>query len=318
MATVDDVARQTIAAVATDANHLLASRWVVDRLRQVLGKTQFRSLRTVGELSVPAPVNAGTVTATRGSKVVTGNAAAQAVWSVLLAGWFIRVSTVWYEIEGFSGGELKLRSPFAEDTATAHTYHIIQRFMPVDPTARWLGNVMWNQRRRVPIERCQLDELNMQSPERAYQPGDSSRWWCLVGDRIDANGKLCKGIELYPYSSTSEMYNYVFWPVSLELNLNDQLPPEIDPHVLSEGALCDVMRYEMAKALREGKPDVAATWRNEYRAQETKWASIMLDAFRADSATDDLAFIMETGRGSVQVGDIRTAHDIVWQRWKSG
>lgn len=315
MPTVDDVARQAIAAVATDANHLVACKWVVDRWRQIAARTQFRRLRTIGELSVPAPVNAGTVTIARDSKTLTGNAAAQAVWSSDLAGWYVRVNVVWYEIEGFISNTLKLRAAFAEDSVTAGTYNIIQRFVPLDQTARWIGNKMWNQRRRLPIERIQLEELNDASPERPFQPGDSSRVFAMVGDRVSTDGKMCIGVELYPYSTTSEMYNYVFWPVTMDLAITDDIPSMIDPHVLSEGVLADIMRYEMGKAMKRGDVQAAGLWRNEYRSQNNTWEKTMLDAFHADESTDDLAFIMQTARTAAPVHDIRTAHDIVVERW---
>ena len=78
-------------------------------------------------------------------------------------------------------------------------------------------------------------------------------------------------IELYPYSSITELLYYVFYRAPDTLRLQDQVPPNIDNHVLKEGALIDAYRYEAGKAAKKGDVNIAGFWRNESRAQETSW-----------------------------------------------
>ena len=76
--TLEDIARELIATVDADAGYLLGVQWLVKRYGQLATRTKLRHLRQVGQLSVPAPVSAGTITATRGSQVITGDATAPA------------------------------------------------------------------------------------------------------------------------------------------------------------------------------------------------------------------------------------------------
>lgn len=310
--TVETCARGVLAALATSANILLAGQWVADRYTQIAARTRLRHLRKLGTVFVPAPVTVGLATFTRGSDAVVGDAAAQAVWTNDVIGRFVRARTAWYEILGVQSSELRLGSAFGEDTVTLGAYRIVQKFSLLDPEARWVSDTIVSQRRRHPLDRVPLDVLNQEAPSRtsAAQP---ATMWAELGSRVGADGKKAKALEFYPYSDRSEVYHYVFYPTAPTLGLHDELPPEIDEHVLREGALIDVMRYEMAKALREGQPEVAATWRNEYRAQITYWDRVMLDAYRADKAMDDLTFILQNAR-LASPGDIRTARDEIYAR----
>src|SRR3972149_3322057 len=130
--------------------------------------------------------------------------------------------------------------------------------------------------------------LDAEAPERPLAGGSAPTCWTEVGSRVTSDGVVAKVIEVYPYASTDELYHYVFYPTVPTLRLQDELPPEIDEHVLREGVLIDAMRGEAAKAIRAGGLEAAAFWRNEYRAQETRWERTILDAFRASAATDDL------------------------------
>src|SRR5438477_7041980 len=122
MASVEDVARSVLQAVSSDAGFLIATQWVSDRYLQLAARTQFRSLRTFGEVNVPAPITAGLATFTRDSNVVTGNSTARAAWSNAVNGRSIRGSVVWYEIEGVRpDGSLQLVSTFSESTVTLGT-----------------------------------------------------------------------------------------------------------------------------------------------------------------------------------------------------
>lgn len=316
MATVSEVARSALAKLNSSAGHLLAAQWINDRYRHVAARTKLGSLREIGELTVPAIVTAGTVTTTQGSRTVTGDATAAAAWSPALVGQAFRASTVWYTVEGISGTTLTLASAFAETAVTASSYTIAAQIVTLDPRARWLSDVIVHARRRLPIQAVSRDVLDQRAPGRPWASGSGAQTWAEVGDRVNADGRVSKAVELYPYSTTNELYYYVFYTVPATLGLDDALPPELDPHVLVEGVLIDAMRYEMSRMAQLGKIEAAALWRNEYRAQETRWERVILDAFRASSAIDDRGFLFAS-MNWMPVGDVMTARDDVWLRWST-
>jgi hypothetical protein len=87
------------------------------------------------------------------------------------------------------------------------------------------------------------------------------------------------------------------------------LPHDVDIEAIKMGVLVDVYRFEMSKALRDGKVDVASVWRAEVRAQERTWEERIQELLRVDRATDDITVILHT-MGPPVIGDftfIRTA-----------
>mgnify|MGYP001592307605 CR=1 FL=1 len=315
MATVEEAARGVVAAL-NGISYLLAAQWVADRYKQVFAKTRARHLRRVEQLYIPAAINTGTATFTRDSDIVTGNAAAQAVWTSDLVGRYIRGSIVWYKIiTVLPGPQLKIEKKFAEDTQSAVAYYIVSRFNALPPDARWVGDGIVAMRTRRPLQKLSIEELAIEAPARD-RVGAQASVYSEGQSVIDANGKVCKSLEIYPYMTTSEVYSYVVYPAPPKLKLMDQLPPEIDEHVLREGALVDAFRFKMAQAIEAGQIEAAATWRNEMRTQETKWKTWMDDAVRADRGVDDLTFILKRANSPITSrDDITNAYDYVMSRW---
>jgi hypothetical protein len=305
--TVEEVARGLIAAVASDAGFLLAAQWVADRYQQLAARARLKSTRFITDISVPAATTVGTITVTRGSATVTGNAAATAAFTHALTGRALRVRAAWYDILGVSGGALTLRTPFAEDSGSALPYQIVSRTVPLDPTIRWISDTIVFPRRRWPVTRVPHESLDRLASSRQYSTGGATCWADLGNQTV--NDAICKTIELYPYSLDTELYSAVAYPHPRALALTDPVPPEIDAHVLREGAMIDLMRYRMAKALDAGQVDVAATWRNEYRAQETRWERVLLDAFRGAGVGDDVSFLVQRFPWALNDQDIRTGRD---------
>jgi hypothetical protein len=133
---------------------------------------------------------------------------------------------------------------------------------------------------------------------------------------LDGEGNVCRQVELYPYDTKETAVAYVYWRKPPFLKLHDELPTGIEPYTLREGVLVDIMRYEMSKALEAGMVDKGATWRNEYRAQETKWAQARDAAVRQETATDDDVFILDLARGAgTKPYRIRTAREQIWYNW---
>lgn len=97
--TIESVARQLIASVDSDAGYLLGAQWIIKRYEQLAIKAKLRHLRQVGQVSTPASITTGAITISRGSNLVTPDAAALAAWTTSLVGWHIRGRVTWHEIK---------------------------------------------------------------------------------------------------------------------------------------------------------------------------------------------------------------------------
>jgi len=326
--TVESCAREVLAAIDTTAGHLLCAQWVARRYQRIASKGRLRHLRRVGEIVVPATMAAGTVAVTQGSNIITPDATAAASWAtptgfpadplnpaLSLIGRFIRPSINWYEITDVVGSpisSIRTRTPYVEDTNATAAYAIVEQRTRLLPETRWLGDFV-HMRRRIPLTNMSIAELDHDEPERMQtMSGDGPTVWAET--TVDTDG--VKRVEFYPYPTQNELIRYVFWSIPPELGFSDPIPPQVDPHVLIEGALIDAMRYEAAKAIRAGQADMAGYWTNSYRAQSTAWEKQIIEAIRSDLAVDDVTMILQLPRNSVvRRGDISTAHDIVLERW---
>lgn len=312
MLTVEAVAQATLSAISSTAGRLLTASWVNDRYRQLIGKVRFKHTRKMGVLAVPATISAGTITVTRDSKYVVGDATAQAAWSSEQIGWFFRSGTTWYQVVGVAPDKtLELVSTYAEDSLAATGYRLAKRYYDLPTNVRSL-DLFVHMRMTTSFTLVPPDFLDTLAPAR---PDASSgpRYACDVG-MSDPGGRR---LELYPMSDTSELLHYVYRELPERLKLTDTLPSVIDGYVLKDGVLIDVMRWEQAQAAKAGKVEVAALWRNDSRAQETVWSKAIQAAIMADRGVDDLTFVWQSARfmgmGS-PVTDITTAQDQVWSR----
>jgi len=313
--TVGEAARLTLAAVGgeTDAGLVLVAGWVNARYRRLCAKGYFKHLRRVGEVEIPANINAGTVAVTQGSKTVTGDATAKAAWTAAMQeGWALRAANVWHEIDHVDlvAGTLGLKMPYAEATSATASYHAVQRWTKLDAAARWLGTFL-HMRRRHPVDLWSSALLDQAAPDRS-RVGDGP--WVVVEHTPAADG--AKRVEFYPYSDGLELIHYVFWSLPEALEIDDLIPQEIDQDVLVEGALIDVYRHAAAQAARKGSIEQAAYWRNEYRDQARKWEDDVALALRTARGVDDATMIL-TGfrRATATTRDIRNAQDYVLDRW---
>jgi len=308
--TADKVARAALDAINSDVGLIRAVKYVSYRYRELTNDGKLRALRKMGEVVIPAVITTGTVTTTRDSNVVTGNAAAQAVWTSAVIGRYFRPTTSWYRIDNLVGGELRLDSTFAEDAVSAGSYKIVQRFAELPPEVRYLGTFVHTRFRRA-LQVQTAVEMDYNFPDRITV---SSAGPQLVIDfgYADNGNRL---IEVYPYSTESEIIHYVYWEVTPDLQIGDLLPYSVDEYALKEGVLIDLMRREAAKAARAGKVDEAAFWRNDYRAQETKWEKVKAQMLRADKGVDDITLILRNaGIDTTRSGVIKTAAEEVWAR----
>lgn len=317
MATVDEIARDIVASLATDAGAVIAAKWIDNRYKELVSRVRFRHLRNVGELLLPAVVDDGAVTATRGSVTVTPDADAK---TALLTSpgtgdqeyWYIRISSAWHRIESIAATTaiITLATAFAEADVDESPYVVVKRYHPLATTARWLGDCMFT-RLRLPLSVLPLETLDVLAPGRTLA-GNYPRIVSQIG--TDSNGYVM--VEVYPPPQDSEIIHYVHWVLPTALTLSSTIPPQIDSQVLKEGATIDLMRYEMAKSIRLGNVEAAALWRNESRTQETRWEKFVRAAIRADKGVDDITMIL-TMFGSQRYDgyEQRTARDIVLDRW---
>lgn len=303
---VETIARSVLAAIDSDAGLLLAAQWTRNRYRQLVSRSRFRHLRRIGEVIVPGTVDTGLASATRGSKTVTGDAAAQGVWTSALVGRAIRLRTSWYEIDTVSATpDINLKTAFAEDDATNVSYDIVDRKVALADNVRWLGTLV-HMRRRLPLEVVSLSELDGLAPDRNLVSASGPR---VVAEIAEEGGS--KRLEFYPYPEKDEVIRFVFWQEPLALtNLSDTVPDSINPETIKEGVMIDAMRFNAARAAKAANVELAAFWRNEYRAQQTTWERSILEAIKTDRGIDDMQLILSLGSKPTRgLRDVQTAHD---------
>lgn len=314
MARVEDVANGALAQVGSRANILLAVQWVNERYREMVAKVRYKHLRQIGAVVIPGVVDDGTVSVTRGATEVAADAAALSAWALIpVEKRWLKVRSGWYEVVGIFTGFLQLASPWTEEDVSGAGYQMVQRYVPIDPRAKWLGDFTFT-RRGKRLDPISQEELNILNPQRYYSsigPQVVSEF----GIGLDAMGRQCRVFEFFPYSTEAETIHYVYWEEPQILRIRDELPVVIDEAVLKEGILINIMQWEMGQALQKLQPEVAATWRNEYRAQTTLWEHRLKQAVRQDRGTDDLTFILGHANSGRMGSAITTARDAVWERY---
>jgi len=299
MATVADIARDLLGSMASDTSMPVAVRWIDNRYKEMVSKVRFRHLRKIGTLVIPPQVRLGTVSVTLGSANVVGT---DTTWAtspgVFLAGaqpyWGFRASGVWYEVNAVSGNTaLSLVSAYAETSNAAATYHLVKRYHALAPGARWLGGSLLPRLRKDLGDPVGLDELNSWDAQRILvgQPP-----MAIAQVHNSPDGYLM--VEAYPYAKDTELLNYVYWEIPSELGVTSEIPRQVDPYVLKEGAYVDYCRHMMATREREGKMELTGFWRNEFRAADTRWNAIMRDAVRTDRGVDDMSFLLQRSGGA--------------------
>lgn len=313
--TFEQVARHVVAAVDSNATYLLAFEWIKKRYEQLATRAKLRHLRQIASVSVPAALDTGTCSITRGTRVITGDAAATAAWGTFLIGRHIRLRVTWYEIVGYSVvggfGTLQLADDFNEDTVADGSYRIVQRFSTLAADAAQIGDTFINPRRRHPIDLWDYQKLERHAPSRPQVGGGAM----VVAEVPNEPSSGVRRVELYPYASTSETYFYVHWRTPYGITMDDYVPAQLPVYGLIEGGLIDLYRYKMGQAIDAGKQEAAAIWRNEMRTQETKWEKFIVEMISADRGEDDASFILKHISSQVEPRDIVTAREHVLADW---
>ena len=315
MATVEEIVRDLIGSIASDAGAMIAAKWVDNRYQELVSKTKFRNLRAIGELTIPATYTTGTISATRGSTTITGVATD---WLVGIGAgaqdyYYFKGASAWYKIDSITNAlALELESEFAEDDlAAGSSYTIVKRHHVLAADARWLTSFIHTRLRRELVI-ISLDEMNAMHPGRVLT-GTYPLEVAQVGFGVAGTAIM---VEFYPASNTSELIHYVYTKLPTNLTISSTIPTVIDAIVLKEGAYVDLCRYEMAKAARAGNVDQSALWRNEMRASLTKWKEHIHDAAKTQRGVDDISFVLTRYGNSYPLSsDQRNARDVVLDRW---
>jgi hypothetical protein len=313
--TFEQVARQVVAAVDSNATYLLAFEWLKQRYEQLATRAKLRHLRHIGSVSVPASIDTGTVSITRGTRTVIADADATLVWSPALVGRHFRGRVTWYEIVGYSVvggfGTLQLDADFNEDDVDDGAYRIVPRFSTLAADAAQIGDTFINPRRRHPIELWDYQKLDRHAPSRPQVGGGAM----VVAEVPNDGASGLRRVEFYPYSSTSETYFYTYWRALSTIQMSDYLHPQLPAYGLIEGGLINLYRYKMGQAIDAKNAEAAAFWRNEMRTQETKWNQFIVEMISADRGEDDASFILKHIGAQVEPRDIVTARDHVLADW---
>ena len=314
MTRVDEIAQEALSAVSSSASRVLASSWVNARYLELITKVRFKHTRRVGVLTMPAHITAGTATLAVGARIVTGDTTARAAWLAQPSteGWHFRGGVVWHRVVGRTpDGDLILASEYTESAVSAASYVLAQREHDLDRRAR-NPELFVHMRRNYHFRPIAPEFLDTLAPERT-DISSGPRYAAIVGSGLEGGVRL----ELYPLSNQAETIHYIYRELPTRLRISDNLPAVIDGYILKEGTLIDVMRYEQAKAAHAGQVDAAALWRNDSRAQETRWREYVNQAILNDRGPDDLTFVTQTATGYGQVDgprDIISARDQIWSR----
>ncbi|MFA5234437.1 MAG: hypothetical protein WC390_08575 [Sulfurimonas sp.] len=312
--TVEQVARKVVADIADETAFVLAADWVNERYREYIRRCKPRHLMQVGELNLPAYVTGGAATITRGSNTITGDATAQALWNHDLAGWYIRLRTVWYEIAYFNAfdSSIILKSNFGELDVSAGTYYIIKKFHSLPTDVKSIGTLLYP-RRMITLENIHRDALDSLAPQRTMI-GGMLQFWAEQGVDSETGARR---IEIYPPAKEYEMLIYTYWQDPPYLDLETSIPLFVDPYVLKEGALVNAFRYKAAKAADAGHADIAQFYANWHERQETKWTAKMRSMAIAERMTDDQSIILKwnQSRTALGKGDITNARQEILSSW---
>ena len=319
---VSDVATSVLAATASDAGLQLAVNWLNDRYKELVSRARMRQLRNYGSVFVPAPISAGTVNVTQGSTT----AILSTPLSGSAVGWTIRANIVWYVVVAQAGDNvtLTLDSAYSESSNAAAGYYLVQRYIPIQASARWISSVV-HPRRRKRLREKPFEQFQSMAPARPLVAAfpwvwtEASRYveGFDISAILGATGQ--KLIEIYPPSNIPETYGYVYWPVPNSFAITDTLPPEINEYQLREGILVDVWRYKSEQIAGKGNVELAGYYANREARQRTIWEAKIQEAQVTDALYHNnvaLEIDMFSDIGEY-AGDITNAHDWVISEWSN-
>lgn len=292
---VEELARQVVADVNTDANYLMCIPWINDVYKEFVRKAHPSHLIDTGELNLLPYVTGGVVTTDRGSKIVTADADALAAWIAgggnSIVGMHFRINAAWYEIVGIDlvTGYLTLKSGFGEDSNTSNNYSIIKRFYSLPDDVRWISSLV-QPGRPFPIEKVDREMLDRLYADRSIVSSFVD-FWCDQGVDPETGGRR---IEIYPPVKDYKMLIYAYSKLPQKLEADDYLPQFIDSDALKEGVKVYAFEYKAAKFADAGKVDLATFYLNWAGRQRTVWKGKLSSAILAESHGNVKNVILQT------------------------
>lgn len=325
MPTFEELARRAQGMTNLLVPMPLAVQWASDRVHELMGKRRVAILKRNLELSIPGPIGQGTsvpvpgtVTAIRGGRTVTGDATALAAWDTLPAsfpgGWFIRIASAWYRVEGRTATAITLESPFAENDVADSKYNLVQRYHLLRDDVYQLdeGSFLLP-RLGMQLNFMQETELNFMYP---------NRWGLFMGGmstphtvaEVEPGPGDVRQVEIYPYPTQSEMLTYAAYVLRPDFAYSDPLPLGLEVQHIIPGLLADFYGWEA------GQDEIPADQRgialNEKARNLTRWENAKEAALQRMSLTSMRGFVLVGPASRVfrPTRGIRTAYDHVWSR----
>jgi hypothetical protein len=291
--TVEQLAREILGSLDMEDGYLIAQQWISRRYQELANKLRLKHLQKLGEVIVPGRYNTGLVSVTRNSQAVTGSGT---LWGESLAGRYFKRERNWYVIESVpSASALILATPYAENTTLGVGYNIAPRVIALPAGVRQVEQFI-SRRGGNYLTILGSAELDLLDPIRD-SISDFMQYAVELGSQENSPQADTRLFEFYPYPVNDTLLSFLYYQAAPDLALDTLLPEVIDPHILKEGAMIDAFRFAMAKALKDGRVDVAALWRNEMRAQETAWEKRLVQVAEADRASDPGTVILTRTRG---------------------
>lgn len=318
LTTFEQLVLEATGLVSSRAPLPLAVEWASTMINELSRTKKLQHYRTTRELYLPPVITEGTVTATRDSFTITGNATAQAAW---LSGhqmsnnnYYIRVKTIWYPIGDIQGVDLILRPPsrFAEDTATAHSYLILKKYHQLDQDVDQLDEHMTNARFGSLLPLISKDQMDFLFPGRWSTYSSSGGVPSYVCE-IELSPDQRRQVEVYPYPQKSELIYYNAWLKPPPFQYTDPIPNFINYAALIEGVKYKLYEYE---ANRAQDPQMKQLLLNEKARQGTIWGDAKKELFLHEAAASQggMSVQMLRDRFVSSHRDINSAYSQVWSR----
>lgn len=327
---INSIARQAVAQLGLESGYVLGTQFAAQAYQELASRAKFRHLRQFGQIYLPAPMQAGTITLTLDSPLITFDATALAAlrsnkfygWPEGMTGLFFRpqIGITWYKIAFADDrtGSMTLETPFAYDnsylvgtpqlTQANVQYYIVPRYQQLATEARQLGVFMVDYVFR-PMKLVSEDQLNRMVPSR-FLISSYPEFVAELNSNLNLQG-IPKQVEVYPYPSNSTTLHYTYWKTPPLLSYGEYLPPTIDTDIVRTGAKMFLAGAESGKAARAGALDQAAYWRNVSNQEESKFNDKVNRAVRNDRGVEDLKFtIRRMGwQGPIDYDSITTAFE---------
>ncbi len=317
MATVEELVRSIKGSLPLkDLGGPVVAKWIDERYKEMVSKVRFKHLRKLGELQLPAYVEDGTITTTRDSTAVSGSSTSWLTSPSITPYefWFLRGKTAWYNIASVTDGtNLVLTTAWSEGAVSGGSYKIVKRYHPLASDARWLGSFV-HSRTRLGLDIETPETLDIIAPGRIHV-GGYPRYVALMGK--DATNSYLM-IEVYPPPKDSEIIHYIYWTLPSALSMGTTIPPQIDDHMLKEGAMVDVYKWAKIVSIEKGNVEAAGFYGNWEERQRTVWKLSIKDAQRTDRGVDDTTLLLQLRKGSSRRGDgygVRTARGDIVAGW---